>query len=316
MKNISLYINEALNLDLAKEYASIQRYKKTENYMYAFWDELKEYVLNHDGKESRNGYRLYLPYTGPDLKIAADDDETAGGRSYGVEMRQYIIGVIEDELSKRGQRMTDNYDYINGTMEVEMEDLHGHKKTRVQKMGKFLVGKTDSKGVKLLDFFNSDPIRLGKNILSAIKAGNLWIAISNHAYDIAGMSTDREWSSCMNLVDGTCKDYVKEDIKYGTLIAYLIDKNDTNIERPYGRVLIKPYKLRRKGHVGFDEAPIVYSPEVTVYSPYVGLKPVREWLKDICEEIQDGEGILNKLNQLYNDTYHDKADIQFKGRKN
>ena len=100
MKNLADYIYEAMNLNLAREYTAIKRYKNTEKYMYTFWDVLKEYVLTHGGKESRNGYRLYLPYTGNDLKISADDNEIAGGRSYGVEMRQYIIAVIEDELSK------------------------------------------------------------------------------------------------------------------------------------------------------------------------------------------------------------------------
>ena len=108
------------------------------------------------------------------------------------------------------------------------------------------------------------------------------------------------------------KSVVAEDIKYGTLVAYIVDKEDTNIETPIGRVLIKPYKLSRKDYHGTDPAPIVYSPEVTVYSPYVGLEPVRNYLKKVCEEIQnDKSGTLRSLKQLYNDTYNDKPDTKF-----
>lgn len=65
--------------------------------------------------------------------------------------------------------------------------------------------------------------------------------ISRHPYDIAGSSTDRGWTSCMNLVDGEHRNHVKEDVKHGSLIAYLIEHTDKDIKRPVGRVLIKPF---------------------------------------------------------------------------
>jgi hypothetical protein len=72
------------------------------------------------------------------------------------------------------------------------------------------------------------------------------IVISRHPYDIAGMSTDRGWKSCMNLDIATNQahifsQYIPIDIKEGTLIAYLVKKEDTNIERPSARILIKPF---------------------------------------------------------------------------
>lgn len=67
------------------------------------------------------------------------------------------------------------------------------------------------------------------------------IVISRHPYDIGGMSTDKEWDSCMNLVDGSNREYVLNDIENGTIISYLVDKNDPNINKPISRILIKPF---------------------------------------------------------------------------
>lgn len=95
--------------------------------------------------------------------------------------------------------------------------------------------------------FNNDPQR------GAGKTKNYLIAISRHAYDIAGMSTHlskiggRGWTSCQDLNKKVgvgyqnLNRYVEQDIKAGTIIAYLIKEDDKNIEHPLGRVLLKPF---------------------------------------------------------------------------
>lgn len=319
MKSLQDYLNEAINLDLAKEWVNIKRLKGAEQYMMAFWEELKKYCLEHGGNESRNKYRLYLPYTGPKPEVTADDDASAGNATSWTTTREAIKSIVSAILDERGQWI-EKWNYIEGTLDVGMKDQNGNTKIRPnQKIGRLIAKDTipmPGGDVNALDLFSKDPIRLGKNISSAINSNNLSLVISNHAYDIAGMSTNRDWTSCMNIIDGDNRVYVKHDIQYGTLVAYIIDKKDTNIQQPYGRILIKPYKLQRQGYHGFDPAPVVYSPEVTVYSPYLGLKPIREWLKDICQEIQEGDGIIRSLKTLYNDTYHDSADKEFHGKKN
>ena len=74
-----------------------------------------------------------------------------------------------------------------------------------------------------------------------ISDGNKLIVFSNHPYDIAGMSTGRSWSSCMNLYKGYNKKFVSNDIQEGTFIFYIIYKDDLNIKDPIGRGLVKPY---------------------------------------------------------------------------
>lgn len=122
-------------------------------------------------------------------------------------------------------------DYIAGTG----KDSHG----RIVKIGKALA-----KNAALKKVFDSDPNR--KSLVNATRNHQL-ICLSMHPYDIAGMSTDRGWVSCMNLKDGSNKRYVKQDVAGGTLVAYLIDPQDKNINKPIARCLAKPYFQYAKG---------------------------------------------------------------------
>lgn len=316
MKSLFEYVTEAIAFDTAREYLGIERDKKAKVYMNAFWETLKEYVLSHGGSESRNSYRLYIPYTGKSPEVEADDSESAGSSNDLMLRRSEIKDLVSINLKSRGMWI-EKWDYLNGTLDIGFLDHNDNKKIRQgQKIGKTLAqAKAPAISKELIDFYASDPLRLSKGIQKAIDSKKLTVVISNHAYDIAGMSTGRDWTSCMNIIDGINKVYVEEDIRFGTLVAYIISSDDTNIQKPYGRILIKPFKLRRPGHIGNDVSPIVYSTERTVYSPYIGLDPIRLWLKDICEEIQSGDGILRTLKNLYNDNFRDKDNQEFHGRK-
>lgn len=43
---------------------------------------------------------------------------------------------------------------------------------------------------------------------------NCLICITHNPYDVAGMSTDRNWRSCMNLNDGMYKDTALKQVQY------------------------------------------------------------------------------------------------------
>jgi len=89
-----------------------------------------------------------------------------------------------------------------------------------------------------------------KSILNDDGKIKLIVVISRNPYDIAGMSTDRRWTSCMRLPDddpsiypgGAYHQHLINDIELGTLVAYLIEPTDKNIEHPYARIAIKPYQ--------------------------------------------------------------------------
>jgi hypothetical protein len=99
---------------------------------------------------------------------------------------------------------------------------------------KIRIGKL-IKDQALLQQFANDKTR------AAAKQQNLAVAISRDPVDIGGMSTDRGWTSCMDLRGGVNKKYVPTEIKNGAIIAYLINDDDRDINRPKARILLKPY---------------------------------------------------------------------------
>ena len=124
-------------------------------------------------------------------------------------------------------------------LDAQQYEVVDYNKGLVKKKDKknfIKVGKVLKKEPELLKLYNEDPNREG------IKKNNLLIVISRHPYDIAGMSTGRGWTSCMNLDSKDEKsEYIWRDIKHGTLIAYVIDANDKNITKPVSRLLMKPF---------------------------------------------------------------------------
>jgi hypothetical protein len=102
----------------------------------------------------------------------------------------------------------------------------------------------------LLPSFENSPAR--KNI---DKSG-LTVVISQLPHDVGSMSTGRSWTSCMNLDSGQHKDDLYCEIAAGSLVAYLVKDDDTEIGHPLGRIHVKRF-------VG--EAGSLAIPEETVY---------------------------------------------------
>lgn len=124
------------------------------------------------------------------------------------------------------------------------------KHNRVMRIGKIL-----SRDPELAQLYESDPER--KAIVTLTK-GKKIVCLSMHPYDVAGMSTGRGWTSCMDLDKGENRRYVRDDIKQNTLIAYLIDSTDRNITRPLSRVLIKAFHPEDQRKVTFYHVDKVY----------------------------------------------------------
>jgi hypothetical protein len=107
------------------------------------------------------------------------------------------------------------------------------------------------------------------------------VVISRHPIDIAGMSTDRGWTSCMNLDDGYFKSKIDKDVMYGTIIAYLIKNDDKNIQKPLSRILLKPH---------LDDYNYVWLlPDALYGTPSEAFKnTIDAWLDDIQGKMPDG----------------------------
>lgn len=203
------------------------------------------------------GYRIYLPI-----------DASLAKRKVVV-----VPPLIEDALTDAGYVVED---YLAG---IAMTP-DGKKRIRIGKILK------DHK--ELADQFKKDPQRnTFKNDAFAV--------VSCHPYDLAGMSTGRSWTSCMNLNDGVYNEHVIEDVKGATLIAYAIAPNDTNIQKPKSRFLIK---MAAKPN---DPHDVMYVLEAQAYGADVpGFKETLErWLKLVNHNVT--MGVYRFSDKLYED---------------
>ena len=152
------------------------------------------------------------------------------------------------------------------------------------------IGKLLAKMPDLQKMFNEDKTR------SAYKNNHI-ICISRHPYDIAGMSTNRGWYSCMNLEKGVNKEYVADEITIGSIVAYIIEEKDLNIKNPVARTLIKPFTLKD----GKSKRPILVA-DPNVYGTDINgfVLTVQKWLN---KNINKGARIGNY--ELNEDSYDD-----------
>lgn len=94
-----------------------------------------------------------------------------------------------------------------------------------------------------------------------VSASKRLLVVSCHPYDIIGMSTGRGWTSCMNIHGGSNNHFVARDLAFGVMVVYAIDADDTNIQHPICRCLIKPFKSK-SGHTLYHRETRVYGTKV------------------------------------------------------
>jgi len=188
---------------------------------------------------------------------------------------------IKDYLVEKGFVLED---YVSGTA----RDKHD----RVVRIGKIL-----SKQPELAKTFETDPNR--KAIVSVTR-GKKTVCLSMHPYDIAGMSTGRGWTSCMNLDDGINKQYVADDIKHHTLVAYLIDSSDKDLKRPLSRVLIKRFYAMNKKDFFYHVERVYPTPN----EPFIS--SVQEFINEHINKPLIGDKAMEDVTyRLHEDLYSD-----------
>jgi len=168
----------------------------------------------------------------PRLEAMADAKNRSGDRLYfNIEQSNDLEIPSKSEITNFLSK--NNYDVVDFSKGFVKKK--GDK--NIVKLGKVLTmfSKTDKDALNLLQRYNNE-----KSVVANTGTEYLMV-ISKHPYDIGGMSTDRNWKSCLNLRDGTNKDYVQIHVEQGTIISYLIEKGDKNIQNPFSRISIKPY---------------------------------------------------------------------------
>lgn len=217
-----------------------------------------------------------------------------------------LIEKINGLLAKyhSGYRIRNEKEYKSGIIYSDKD----FEKKQGRKIGRLLGSIKTSESESLLDSFKKDPSRLTKQ-------NNYKVVISRHPYDIAGMSTDRNWRSCMTLgipnviykddknknTDGINKRYVATDIREGSIIAYLVSSSDVNkngkieIRRPLSRILMKPFNNIKDSNDIVYSLGKIYGAGVSKFSDFV-----KNWLEVNVNKNTDGKSYIMK-GDLYSD---------------
>ena len=193
---------------------------------------------------------------------------------------------IEETLDNAGFYITD---YRAGLV-MKKTKPGEEKDLRQIKIGKILSKLNQP---NLLKQFNE---RLGTS-KKDIKDLKIEICITYNPYDIAGMSTDRNWTSCMNLNDGIYKNTALKQVQYGGMCAYLINSNDKNIEKPYARIAIKRFISSK------DESKFIFLAEKRIYGD-----------EGLAEEVGFQEELIKILEQSNKLTADDSYEYIRKDR--
>jgi len=201
-------------------------YEELEKDYSAFEDEINEAAEKNtypfknwfEGKE-----RIYIPYLVQET--LADNDRNV---IYYLKINGYTtddINYRKGYCFKDGKRMLRIGKAIKDISRVESQKYKTPDEKKI----------VNDESVRMLRAFELSPSRKSKRI------DNLKIVISQNAEDVAKMSTGRNWTSCMKLGKGQHYEDVFCEIAAGALIAYLIRKDDNNIENPLARILIRRY---------------------------------------------------------------------------
>jgi len=291
-------IEEAISLKNAKKKMLSKKYSGAYN------ESLDEVF----GSKNRIISRINIDYSNLNSPLMRRIDDLLDDEGYTVgDMSSYIKGFAYKTTGRDeyGFSITDSKNPVKiGKLlqryeadgQIEVTDRKDGKKTT-----KWITGKP------LLHEFKNDPIRSSN--------GEFLVVISRHPYDIAGASTDRSWTSCMDLGlprinypktkqnEGINRKYIPKDIDEGTLVAYVVPMDElyegpngeekVKLQKPLSRILLKPHN---------SDVGKVY----TVGERYGASYPefyqkVKEWTsKTLNNKLKGGEKIY-KNPALYND---------------
>ena len=215
-----------------------------------------------------------------------------------------LYNKLEDEFVKLGYILTKE-GYIKGYVSKNKQQF---------KIGKILLRMYDKSGLNkfknLADAFRDDPIRR-TNMKPYL------IVVSKHPYDVLGASTDRNWTSCVNLGGGIVYSKntgMKKDMNADRLInslhepfmvAYLVDPDDSNaqgkvmIQRPLSRILIYPFKSEDGEEYNWSIGE-VYGANNKIFED-----TVRNWVINLNEKFKENE-IHVPIPEVYYDSFDEE----------
>jgi len=219
--------------------------------------------------------RIYIPFAAEYQKIGDMDERiTQYLQQHGCDTS--AIDYQDGYCSYKGRKFRIGkflekikYDDMK-TLQEKFKNNPGLKKAFENKINNIFTN--------MLNEFAQSPYR------KLTKQSDKLIVISQNPHDIAKMSTGRNWTSCMNLdKDGDRKDEVFCEVKEGGLVAYLISKDDKEIENPYARILIRRYENKKGVSLAIPEGKVYGSAPSSFYNQ------VADWLESRQVKLPKGD---------------------------
>lgn len=158
----------------------------------------------------------------------------SGNRYYLSIPKKFVKDYVMSELLCRDINELIKLNNLNAKIEGDYINIDG----KLIKIGKFIK--------KYGDEFLLDCYKIDRNSYFDLRGKK--IVISNHPYDVMGASTDRNWTSCIDLHDKKYNGEYIGQLHYINLpIIYIIDENDNNISKPHVRISSSIYSCEMKG---------------------------------------------------------------------
>lgn len=238
--------------------------------------------------------RLYFDFKSIEPEEVPIDEEVEGFlESAGYQITDYIKGYCQKEgrqyrIGKVISKLLD--DGIKSIKETASPDL------LEQSLKDFKNKINQINNV----FINSD-IRKNQQYRD-----NLKIVISQDPHDLAKMSYERAWESCMELGEGERHSNVFCEVEEGGFVAYLISGNDLDITHPLARIHIRRFTNQQGMNLALPEES-VYGNETPGF-----LKFIKDWVAVNNEKTFAGNvpaGMYKLQGGEYSDTFKNKIHV-------
>jgi len=239
--------------------------------------------------------RAYIEFQDPEENTSDPGDD------------KWVIGMLEDAgwqvldykggYAQKGNRKMRIGKIIN---QIRKEEKAKYQKlfedAARRKADEFEIDNIRRQSYAALKFIDECADQFTNSLARAgAQSGGIMIVISQNPHDVASMSTGRSWESCMTLGTGSHHQDVYCEVSRGGLVAYLINVNDKNIERPHARIHIRRFQSPNGHNIAIPEKS-VYGNDVPGFQ-----NAVKNWLNTMQQ--QAPAGVYQRQGGGYSDTF-------------
>ena len=194
-----------------------------------------------------DGNRAYIPLVDSSSSLSEKDWEIINelkGAGYAINEELYIQGYVQNRSGNKVK--------IGKVLKRVLEDSAKREAEQIEQSAQNSIAEGYDEAMAIEDrdtrltksrFYHENMMQNFVNSPARAGSGDpMMIVISQDPHDIGRMSTDRGWTSCMDLDKGAYRENVVCEVAAGSLIAYIIRASDTEVEKPLARIHIKRYE--------------------------------------------------------------------------